>query len=824
MRRRAKILVPTINRSWLISILFSEMLDPKISIYSILQDFFGRDTRRLADRYTNELLRNAKIRETLAFNLRCKRTNVIPRTLIQRPPIRSQEGFKIAKQNAMRYLRRYIQEGYDRLRKSNRTHVALKNEVENALPLYLLDYLYETTNLRAKNYRMREKRRLQDKYQKLTGRTQDQQCTENWVLNISSHQLTSAETSLLKKGLNFSLDNSNNSLPQLVACTETAIEKLQIPEAEKIALRYDVTSAIKNSPRPRKLLTKDECEALKALKSNPDIIIAPADKGCSVVVLDKTAYHQKTMAHLDDDKTYKKENSDPSVKFRGKINRFLKDLEHNHVISRYQYEYLFANTSVIPLFYALIKTHKPGHPIRPIVSFIDSPSYNVAKFISKLLTPFTDKSTHKLQNGYDLKHKLKEIKIPGSYKMVSFDVKALFTSIPQDFAQECLKTFLQSNNGIFQKTKLNVDELCEMVSLCFEASFFKFNGTVFRQVTGTPMGSPMSVVIAEIVMQNIEQSIMNLISGDIIFWYRYVDDVITCIRTEAIPTTLNHINSVNENIQFTMEIEENSILNYLDLKIARKDDGTLSYSIFRKPTHTDKYLSFDSNHPLEHKNSVVQSLMHRAFGLCDGESQQQEIEHISDVLQNNGYPKRMVKNFEQKARKKFNKSSNGSQNNSGTEADERKSYISVPYIPGTSERLRKIFRKYNVEVAHRPTRKLRQELCRLKDKRSTDERAGVVYRIECGDCEAKYVGETGRQVKDRMAEHQRDILIKKSASKVYEHVRETGHSFNFDQVSVLDNCSHKKTRLHLECIHTYKEPNSINRSLILNSTYRPIFA
>ena len=242
---------------------------------------------------------------------------------------------------------------------------------------------------------------------------------------------------------------------------------------------------------------------------------------------------------------------------------------------------------MIPLFYALIKTHKTGHPIRPIVSFIDSPSYNVAKFISKLLTPFTDKSTHKLQNGYDLKHKLKEIKIPGSYKMVSFDVKALFTSIPQDFAQECLKTFLQSNNGIFQKTKLNVDELCEMVSLCFEASFFKFNGTVFRQVTGTPMGSPMSVVIAEIVMQNIEKSIMNLISDRIVFWYRYVDDIIACIRTDVISDTLNKINSVNENIQFTMEMEENSILNYLDLKLARKDDGTTQFSIFREPTHTD---------------------------------------------------------------------------------------------------------------------------------------------------------------------------------------------------------------------------------------------
>ena len=75
-----------------------------------------------------------------------------------------------------------------------------------------------------------------------------------------------------------------------------------------------------------------------------------------------------------------------------------------------------------------------------------------------------------------------------------------------------------------------------------------------------------------------------------------------------------------------------------------------------------------------------------------------------------------------------------------------------------------------------------------------------------------------------MVEHQRDIRNKKQASKVYEHVRETGHNFNFDNVSVLDDSSHRKTRLHLESIHTFKEPNSINRSLIINPTYKPLFS
>ena len=243
----------------------------------------------------------------------------------------------------------------------------------------------------------------------------------------------------------------------------------------------------------------------------------------------------------------------------------------------------------------------------------------------------------------------------------------------------------------------------------------------------------------------------------------------------------------------------------------------------RKPTHTEKYLDFDSNHPLEHKNSVVQSLMHRAFNLCDEELRQQEIDHVSNVLENNGYPKGMIKKIEQRTRRNFNRSN--SNNQVGQEPEvEKKSYISIPYIPGTSERLKRLFKRYNLEVAHLPTRKLRSEICHLKDKKTPQEKAGVVYRIDCENCDARYVGETGRQVRDRMAEHEKDIQMKKPASKVSEHVQQTGHRFKFNEVSILDNSNHRKTRLHLESIHTFKDTNAINRSLILNSTYQPLFS
>ena len=73
------------------------------------------------------------------------------------------------------------------------------------------------------------------------------------------------------------------------------------------------------------------------------------------------------------------------------------------------------------------------------------------------------------------------------------------------------------------------------------------------------MGSPLEPVLASIFMVELENLIVP-VTSEISFWYRYVDDVIACINIDKITETLQKINSINRNIQFTMEQEKNSIL------------------------------------------------------------------------------------------------------------------------------------------------------------------------------------------------------------------------------------------------------------------------
>ena len=153
---------------------------------------------------------------------------------------------------------------------------------------------------------------------------------------------------------------------------------------------------------------------------------------------------------------------------------------YRHLISRPQYLHLFANSATIYLFCALVKIHKLGNPIRPIVLFIGSSSYNIAQFLSKFSTPSTNSSPHKLKNAHDAEDKLKDFVIPVDFKLLFHGVKSLFTSIPQHFAIEYVKNFLEIKTDIYDRTKLNATKILDLYKIYLDATPFSFNGKYFK--------------------------------------------------------------------------------------------------------------------------------------------------------------------------------------------------------------------------------------------------------------------------------------------------------------------------------------------------------
>ena len=78
------------------------------------------------------------------------------------------------------------------------------------------------------------------------------------------------------------------------------------------------------------------------------------------------------------------------------------------------------------------------------------------------------------------------------------------------------------------------DKIMNLLKLCLESTFFQYNGRHYKQLHGTAMGSPVSVVVAEIVMQHIEKRALAIYDQTLHFWFRYVDDTITILQTDDI--------------------------------------------------------------------------------------------------------------------------------------------------------------------------------------------------------------------------------------------------------------------------------------------------
>ena len=125
---------------------------------------------------------------------------------------------------------------------------------------------------------------------------------------------------------------------------------------------------------------------------------------------------------------------------------------------------------------------------------------------------------------------------------------------------------------------------------------------------------------------------------------------------------------------------------FLDTLLTRRRDGHLDIGVYRKPTHTDRYLQYSSHYPEHVKRGVASCLFHRARSVAVGENIRREEDHLTVVLKENGYPDHVIKAAAAPRRKK--------------QPEEKPKYtICLPYVSGVGEDLRRVCRKYDIRTA-----------------------------------------------------------------------------------------------------------------------------
>ena len=167
------------------------------------------------------------------------------------------------------------------------------------------------------------------------------------------------------------------------------MHRLQLKQGEVEELRGIIKTILKKIQPPKSNITREERKALADLRKDKSRIILTADKGVSMVVMDREEYIRK--AHvLMDQPAYKLISNDPTTKYKNKLISLLKIIKAEGGINEVEviYRRLYPTGAGCPKFYGLPNVHKQGMPLRPIVSSIGAVTYESSKELSKILKPW----------------------------------------------------------------------------------------------------------------------------------------------------------------------------------------------------------------------------------------------------------------------------------------------------------------------------------------------------------------------------------------------------------------------------------------------------
>ena len=191
----------------------------------------------------------------------------------------------------------------------------------------------------------------------------------NWVRILSKTPLTEAQECLLAHGPNFVIVPKEPPTCEYIVATEKACQHLMQGKAEE--LRGEIKSLLKKKHNTTPNIPREEYQALKQMKNDSTRMVLTADKGVSMVVVDREEYIQKSEELLQQP-NYNILQSDPTTKYKNKLISLLKSIKAEGGMDGNTYRRLYPTGAGPPKYYGLPKVHKPGMPLRPIISSIGS--------------------------------------------------------------------------------------------------------------------------------------------------------------------------------------------------------------------------------------------------------------------------------------------------------------------------------------------------------------------------------------------------------------------------------------------------------------------
>ena len=633
----------------------------------------------------------------------------------------------------------------------------------------------------------------------------------NWFVNMTDANIPIEAQWLFSLGPKYALPTTKREFPlfNCIADGELCIQTIEDKEQQEIA-RTKLTTLIERhyntmNTNGRDKAILDTVEQTKHfLAKNKDIIITNADKGNITVAITKSDYTDKMETLLKDKSTYKILKRDPTSKFQQKNNELVEKLHREEAITLREKYNLTQRAALAPRIYGLPKIHKTNMPLRPICSSINSPSYSLCKYVIKILNNLTKESRYNVKDAIEFKNKINNTYICDDEIMISLDVVSLFPSIPIDFAINIIDKkweIIQNYTTMTKRLFLDIIKFC-----IIDNRYFTFDGKIYAQQKGMPMGSPASPVIADIVMEELLDKSINKLHDKTRCVTKYVDDLFAIIKRDAIDEIADVFNSFHCDIKFTIEQENDNRLPYLDTIIVKRNN-IMKIDWYQKPTASGRLINYFSKHPKQIIINTAFNFIKRVLNISDKVFHKENKNKINEILKKNNFPQPVITSLLNKHKENY-----VVPDSVPDKIHKDFIYKTLPYVPGFSERFKNsdILDKQKYCLALKTNNTLKSIYTNTKSKIKKEDKSNLIYKITCKGkenepCNKVYVGTTKSKLKTRISGHKSDLKIRtqnvQQKTALATHCSQLTHSPDFDNVKILQLENNYTKRFILEMLH-----------------------
>ena len=223
-------------------------------------------------------------------------------------------------------------------------------------------------------------------------------------------------------------------------------------------------------------------------------------------------------ALLDDETTYKKLPSDPTDASKNAIIAALAPIKE--YVPPTVYWRIYPYTTQPPLYFGNPKIHKEGLPMRPIVSARDTIFSGLTRDLGRILVPLVGHTQHHLRYSADLVDKLRDVVIPSTHRLYSFDLTNMYTNIPTSEAIILAGERLNADTKLKERTPIKPEDVIRLLKLDIELAYFRYGGEFYAQPRGLGMGKSTSSPLSDIFMESLEQNALAPFTHreSVLFW------------------------------------------------------------------------------------------------------------------------------------------------------------------------------------------------------------------------------------------------------------------------------------------------------------------